>query len=127
MLLNLFTALREAKVPVSLREHLTLVEALGPDLAGKRVEDFYVLARTALVKDRGGHRTDSVADGDAARASGATGVRARDTRQPVSGDSLAAAVLLMRARRLHVDRGIVTSHGEGDDRGEAPRHPDMLD
>ncbi|GEP10268.1 vWA domain-containing protein [Methylobacterium gnaphalii] len=51
MLLNLFTALREAKVPVSLREHLTLVDALGRDLAGKRVEDFYVLARTALVKD----------------------------------------------------------------------------
>ncbi|MCE4225364.1 VWA domain-containing protein [Methylobacterium sp. C25] len=51
MLLNLFTALREAKVPVSLREHLTLVDALGRDIAEKRVEDFYVLARTALVKD----------------------------------------------------------------------------
>ncbi|GLS46890.1 vWA domain-containing protein [Methylobacterium brachythecii] len=51
MLLNLFTALREAKVPVSLREHLTLIEALGRDLPHKRVEDFYVLARTALVKD----------------------------------------------------------------------------
>ncbi len=51
MLLQFFTALREAKVPVTLREHLTLLDALGRDLAGKRVEDFYVLARSALVKD----------------------------------------------------------------------------
>jgi uncharacterized protein with von Willebrand factor type A (vWA) domain len=51
MLLNLFTELRAAKVPVSLREYLTLLEALDRDLAEKRVEDFYFLARTCLVKD----------------------------------------------------------------------------
>lgn len=51
MLLQFFTALREAKVPVTLREFLTLLGALDRDLAEKRVEDFYLLARTALVKD----------------------------------------------------------------------------
>lgn len=51
MLLHFLTSLREAKVPVSLREYLTLLEALQADLAGKRVEDFYFLARALLVKD----------------------------------------------------------------------------
>lgn len=51
MLLQFFTALREAKVPVTLREHLALLEALQRDLAGKRVEEFYILARSILVKD----------------------------------------------------------------------------
>ena len=51
MLLQFFAALREAKVPVTLREFLTLLGALDRDLAEKRVEDFYLLARTALVKD----------------------------------------------------------------------------
>ena len=51
MLLQFFTALREAKVPVSLREYLILLGALERDLAGKDVEAFYFLSRTALVKD----------------------------------------------------------------------------
>ena len=51
MLLQFFTALREARVPVSLREYLILLGALERDLADKRVEEFYFLARTALVKD----------------------------------------------------------------------------
>ncbi|KMO38271.1 von Willebrand factor A [Methylobacterium tarhaniae] len=51
MLLTFFTELRAAKVPVSLREYLTLLDALDRDLADQRVEDFYYLARTALVKD----------------------------------------------------------------------------
>ncbi len=51
MLLTFFTELRAAKVPVSLREYLTLLEALDRNLADQRVEDFYYLARTALVKD----------------------------------------------------------------------------
>lgn len=51
MLLQFFTALRDAKVPVSLREYLVLLDALDRDLAEKRVEEFYFLARTALVKD----------------------------------------------------------------------------
>jgi uncharacterized protein len=51
MLLNLFTSLREAKLPVSLREYLTLLDAMNRDLADQSVEQFYYLSRTALVKD----------------------------------------------------------------------------
>ncbi len=51
MLLQFFTALREAKVPVTLREYLVLLGALERDLPGKSVEEFYFLSRTALVKD----------------------------------------------------------------------------
>ncbi|HYF56856.1 MAG TPA: VWA domain-containing protein [Salinarimonas sp.] len=36
---------------MTLREFLLLLEALDRDLAGKRVEDFYYLARACLVKD----------------------------------------------------------------------------
>ena len=38
-------------MPVTLREYLTLMQAMEADLAGRRVEDFYYLSRTALVKD----------------------------------------------------------------------------
>ncbi len=51
MLIQFFTALREAQLPVSLREYLTLCQALAADLADKSVEDFYFLARATLVKD----------------------------------------------------------------------------
>lgn len=51
MFLTFFTELRAAKVPVTLREYLTLIEALEQDLAEKRVDDFYFLARACLVKD----------------------------------------------------------------------------
>jgi uncharacterized protein with von Willebrand factor type A (vWA) domain len=51
MLLPFFTALRNAKVPVSTKEWLHLMEAMDQDVAGGRVEDFYHLARAVLVKD----------------------------------------------------------------------------
>ena len=51
MLLNFFTQLRDAKVPVSLREYLNLLDGMRNDLAGTSVEDFYFLARAILVKD----------------------------------------------------------------------------
>src|SRR5712664_1722585 len=51
MFLQFFTSLRDAQVPVTLREYLTLMEALNADLAEQTVENFYYLARTALVKD----------------------------------------------------------------------------
>jgi uncharacterized protein with von Willebrand factor type A (vWA) domain len=51
MFLTFFTQLRAAKIPVTLREYLTLLEALDRDLADKRVEDFYFLSRACLVKD----------------------------------------------------------------------------
>jgi uncharacterized protein len=51
MFFSFFAELREAKVPVSLREYLTLMEALQKRVAAFDIEDFYFLARTALVKD----------------------------------------------------------------------------
>ncbi|MEL6292365.1 MAG: VWA domain-containing protein, partial [Pseudomonadota bacterium] len=51
MFVRFFEDLRAAKIPVSLREYLTLMEALSLDLANRRVEDFYYLSRAALVKD----------------------------------------------------------------------------
>ncbi len=51
MFVAFFHELKIAGVPVTLREYLTLMEAMEKDLAGRRVEDFYYLARAALVKD----------------------------------------------------------------------------
>ncbi|MEL6782089.1 MAG: VWA domain-containing protein, partial [Pseudomonadota bacterium] len=51
MFLNFFTELRSAKVPVTLKEYLALMEAMDKQVIGMEVEDFYYLARTALVKD----------------------------------------------------------------------------
>jgi uncharacterized protein with von Willebrand factor type A (vWA) domain len=49
--LHFFTALRAAKVPVSLREYLLLMEALDRGVIERTVDDFYHLSRSALVKD----------------------------------------------------------------------------
>ncbi len=51
MFINFFLELRDAKVPVSLREHLTLIEAMQNGCADYSVEDFYYLSRSCLVKD----------------------------------------------------------------------------
>lgn len=51
MFLTFFTELKSAGIPVSLREYLTLMEAMDKDLASRRVEDFYYLSRSVLVKD----------------------------------------------------------------------------
>lgn len=51
MFIHFFAELRAAKIPVSLREYLMLMEALKADLANKSVEDFYYLSRSALIKD----------------------------------------------------------------------------
>src|SRR5438045_6573809 len=51
MFMQFFTSLRDAQVPVTLREYLTLIEALDADLAEQTVENFYYLSRAALVKD----------------------------------------------------------------------------
>src|SRR5579875_517865 len=51
MFAQFFFALREARVPVSLREYLTLIEAVKAGLANYAIEDFYYLSRAALVKD----------------------------------------------------------------------------
>ena len=51
MFVNFFHDLKAAGVPVTLREYLTLMEAMDADLASRRIEDFYYLARAVLVKD----------------------------------------------------------------------------
>jgi len=51
MFAGFFLELRQAKVPVSLREYLTLMEAMRENLAAYSVDDFYYLSRAALVKD----------------------------------------------------------------------------
>ncbi|RJP63797.1 vWA domain-containing protein [Hydrogenophaga sp.] len=57
MLIDFFYTLRSAKLPVSVKEYLMLLEALQADVVGPRnpdacsMDDFYFLARTALVKD----------------------------------------------------------------------------
>jgi uncharacterized protein with von Willebrand factor type A (vWA) domain len=51
MFLPFFLELKAAKVPVSLREYLSLLEGLEAGLVDYDVEGFYYLARSALVKD----------------------------------------------------------------------------
>ena len=51
MFQRFFTELRAARVPVSLKEYLVLVEALEKDAIAPNVEEFYYLSRAALVKD----------------------------------------------------------------------------
>jgi len=51
MFVTFFNELKAAKLPVSLREYLTLMEAMQAGIASGRVEDFYYLSRAALVKD----------------------------------------------------------------------------
>lgn len=51
MFLPFFLKLKEAKIPVTLREYLTLLEALQQKLVNYDVEAFYYLSRAALVKD----------------------------------------------------------------------------
>ena len=56
MLIDFFYTLRAAKLPVSVKEYLSLLEALqanvvGPDSDACSMDDFYYLSRTALVKD----------------------------------------------------------------------------
>lgn len=57
MLIDFFYTLRSAKLPVSVKEYLTLLEALKADVVGPAnpdacsMDDFYFLSRTALVKD----------------------------------------------------------------------------
>ncbi len=46
-----FYALKRAQVPVTLREYLTLMEAMAAGVPEYGIERFYYLARACLVKD----------------------------------------------------------------------------
>jgi uncharacterized protein with von Willebrand factor type A (vWA) domain len=51
MFIPFFLELKAAKVPVTLREFLALLEGMEQHIADYDIEAFYYLARTALVKD----------------------------------------------------------------------------
>jgi hypothetical protein len=51
MFMRFFTELREARVPVTLKEYLALMEGLDKGVIDRTVDDFYYLSRAALVKD----------------------------------------------------------------------------
>ncbi len=51
MLLSFFLQLKAEKLPVTLREYLSLIEGMKQGLADFDVDAFYFLARTCLVKD----------------------------------------------------------------------------
>ena len=56
MLIDFFYTLRVAKLPVSVKEFLTLLEAMqknvvGPESQACSIDDFYYLSRITLVKD----------------------------------------------------------------------------
>src|SRR5512137_880926 len=51
MLIDFFLHLKAAKLPVSTREFLTLLEALEERVVSLSLDDFYTLARISLIKD----------------------------------------------------------------------------
>ena len=51
MLIDFFFTLRDAKVPVTIKEFLTLLEALQKNVIAPSLDEFYYLARLTLVKD----------------------------------------------------------------------------
>ena len=51
MLIDFFLHLKSARLPVSTREFLTLLDALQERVVSLSLDDFYFLARTTLVKD----------------------------------------------------------------------------
>jgi uncharacterized protein with von Willebrand factor type A (vWA) domain len=51
MLIDFFYSLRNAKLPVSVKEYLTLLGALKAQVIGPSIDEFYFLARMTLVKD----------------------------------------------------------------------------
>jgi uncharacterized protein with von Willebrand factor type A (vWA) domain len=51
MLIDFFHHLKQAKLPVSTKEFLTLLEALQKHVAGHSIDEFYFLSRACLVKD----------------------------------------------------------------------------
>src|SRR5262249_23312590 len=51
MFFQFFDELRAARIPVTLKEYLALMDALSRDVIDMKVDEFYYLSRTALVKD----------------------------------------------------------------------------
>ncbi len=133
MLTEFFFKLKEGGVPVTIKEFLTLLEALRSHLIGGSLDEFYYLARVCLVKDEtqfdrydrvfaayfkgieraAGRSPGADPRGVAAPASGAAAVRRGEGADPVAGrlgeaDGDAAPATGGAARapsgRLQVDR-----------------------
>ena len=51
MFVEFFLALKETRIPVTLREFLVLLEAMERKVVTFNVEEFYFLSRSCLVKD----------------------------------------------------------------------------
>ena len=51
MFLNFFIELRNVKIPVSLREYLSLLDCLDKNVISFKVENFYYLSRASLIKN----------------------------------------------------------------------------
>ena len=51
MFVDFFYQLRDARIPVTIREFLTFLEALEKGVAQGSIDEFYYLSRSALVKD----------------------------------------------------------------------------
>jgi uncharacterized protein with von Willebrand factor type A (vWA) domain len=51
MFVEFFFALKKAGIPTTIREYLVLMEAMDKNVAERSIEEFYYLARCALVKD----------------------------------------------------------------------------
>jgi len=51
VLIDFFFILKDAKIPVSIKEFLTLLEAMQQGVVGASIDEFYFLSRTMLVKD----------------------------------------------------------------------------
>ena len=51
MLIDFFFTLKDAKIPVSIKEFLILLEAMQKDVISPSLDDFYHLSRMTLVKD----------------------------------------------------------------------------
>ena len=51
MLIDFFLKLKSAKVPVTTKEYLVLIEGLQKGVIGASIDDFYYFSRTCLVKD----------------------------------------------------------------------------
>ena len=51
MFVKFFLSLKDAKLPVTLREYLTLLEAMEKGVGKFAVDDFYYLSRLCLIKD----------------------------------------------------------------------------
>lgn len=81
MFLPFFENLRDARVPVSLREFLGFLEGLKAGLATYDVESFYYLARTIMVKDE--RNIDKFDRAFAATFEGLSDISAQDVLEAV--------------------------------------------